>query len=45
VVNSKRIPTQRPVFGYNPASSGNRFPNFTLLRGSAIIGATVSRHT
>jgi hypothetical protein len=29
---------------YQPASSGKMFPYLTLLRGSAIIGATVSRH-
>jgi len=30
---------------YQPESSGNRFVNFTLVRGSAIIGATVSRQS
>jgi hypothetical protein len=29
--------------GYHTASSGKTFVNFTLVRGSAIMGATVSR--
>src|ERR1041384_4458101 len=32
------------AFTHQKRSSGNRFVNFTLMRGSAIIGATVSRH-
>lgn len=30
--------------GYQSLSAGNRLVNFTLVRGVAIMGATVSRH-
>ena len=30
--------------GYQPSSAGKTLANFTLERGSAIMGATVSRH-
>src|SRR5688572_26873456 len=33
------------VLSYHPASSGNTCANFTLVRGSAIMGATASRQT
>src|SRR6185436_2023384 len=41
VANSKRVIGESI---YHPASSGKTLLNFALLRGSAIIGATVSRH-
>ena len=34
---------REPCRVYQSASSGNRLPNFTLARGSAIMGATASR--
>ncbi len=37
VANSKRIP-------YHPSSAGKTLEYFTLVRGSAIISATRSRH-
>jgi len=48
--STKRIPRRRagdspPYLIYHMFSSGNTLPNFTLKRGSAIIGATVSRQT
>src|SRR5258707_15146502 len=36
-------PSCGPEAAHQPASSGKRFANFTLVRGAAIIGATASR--
>ena len=44
VANSKRMRRAANLAAvHQAASSGKRFVNFTLVRGSAIMGATASR--
>ena len=40
---SQSLVVKMRAFRHQAESGGNRFSNFTLVRGSAIIGATASR--